>query len=175
MSNLRIRYATEEDKELIADMSRETFFQTFAPFNSKADMDSFMTERFTREALMEEVGLPENIFFLAYHDDLPAGYVRLREGSENGTFNDIPSIEIARIYAAAEFIGKGVGSFLMEECIRVARERKKQILWLGVWEKNDRAIKFYTKWGFEKYGEHIFMLGNDAQTDWLMKRSLSGL
>jgi ribosomal protein S18 acetylase RimI-like enzyme len=81
-------------------------------------------------------------------------------------------MEIARIYAVSSSIGKGVGSQLMTECLRAARERGKQLVWLGVWEKNERAIQFYTRWGFEKFGEHVFMLGNDAQTDFLMKKLL---
>ena len=82
------------------------------------------------------------------------------------------SIEIARIYAATNAIGKGVGKTLMQKCIEIAQEKKKDVLWLGVWEKNNRAIDFYIKWGFEKFSTHIFMLGDDPQTDWLMKKEL---
>jgi ribosomal protein S18 acetylase RimI-like enzyme len=69
-------------------------------------------------------------------------------------------------------IGKGIGKALMLKCIEIAREKKSDVLWLGVWENNQRAIDFYTKWGFEKFSTHIFMLGDDPQTDWLMKKEL---
>lgn len=82
------------------------------------------------------------------------------------------TIEIARIYATTNSIGKGVGKALMQESIKMATEKKKQVVWLGVWEKNQRAIEFYTRWGFEKFSTHIFMLGDDPQTDWLMKKEL---
>lgn len=172
MSNITIRYANPADAELIADMSRTTFYETFAPSNSKENMDRFMNEQFTREALMKEVGAEGNIFFLAYNIDEPVGYVRMRDDEKKEKENGLPSIEIARIYAVSSAIGKGVGSILMQECLRVAVERHKKLIWLGVWEKNERAIQFYSKWGFKKFDEHIFRLGDDAQTDWLMRKTL---
>lgn len=170
--HVTVREATIDDAALIADMSRETFYETFAADNSKEDMNKFMTEQFTREALIEEVGSPGNIFLLAYADDEPAGYARLREKSDK-LFNYRPTLEVARIYAATKLIGKGIGRQLMEASIAYAKRLKKEIIWLGVWEKNIRAIAFYEKFGFEKFAEHDFVLGNDIQKDWLMKKDLS--
>jgi ribosomal protein S18 acetylase RimI-like enzyme len=153
-------------------MSRQTFYDTFATSNTKEDMDKFMSEQFGRETLIKEVGAPGNLFLLAYDGDEPLGYVRIREGEKRPEFNNHSSIEIARIYATQPSIGKGVGKVLMEECIRIAKEMNRDIIWLGVWEKNHRAIEFYRKWGFEKFAEHDFLLGNDVQTDWLMSRRL---
>ena len=83
------------------------------------------------------------------------------------------AIEIARIYAVQTSIGKGVGSALMREKYRDCPCKKVIILvWLGVWEHNRRAIDFYTRWGFEKFAEHDFILGNDVQKDWLMKKQI---
>ena len=172
MATITLRYATEKDAELIADLSRETFFQTFAAENSKEDMDKFMNEQFTREALIKEVTTPGNIFLLAMEDDVPAGYARLRENNNPPELKVGHAIELARLYAASHSIGKGTGAALMQKCIEVAREKKFGVIWLGVWEHNERAIRFYTKWGFEKFGTHPFVLGNDRQTDWLMKKNL---
>lgn len=169
---LNIKMATNADAELIADMSRKTFYETFVSQNTKENMDKFMNESFTKEALMEEVGEPGNIFLLAYDEKEPAGYVRMRENNNPPELGNRNSIEIARIYAATNAIGKGVGKTLMQKCIEIAQEKKKDVLWLGVWEKNNRAIDFYIKWGFEKFSTHIFMLGDDPQTDWLMKKEL---
>ena len=168
---ITIREATGEDAALIADLSRQTFYDTFAPDNNKADMDKFMNEQFTREALVEEVGSPGNYFLLAYNGNEVAGYARLRERSDR-MFNHRPSLEIARIYAATHMIGKGVGRQLMEASIAYARKLQKEIIWLGVWERNQRAIDFYRKFGFEKFSENDFVLGNDIQKDWLMKKDL---
>jgi ribosomal protein S18 acetylase RimI-like enzyme len=135
-------------------------------------MDKFMNEQFTRSRLMEEVTAPDNIFIIAEINDEIAGYARMRESAPLPELDDLPSIEIVRIYAVQSGIGRGIGSALMKKCIDIAYEIGKRIIWLGVWEKNERAINFYIKWGFEKFGEHDFVLGNDVQRDWMMKRML---
>jgi ribosomal protein S18 acetylase RimI-like enzyme len=118
------------------------------------------------------VGQDRNIFLLAYDGKEPVGYVRLRENNIPPSLGTDRAIEIARIYALQSSIGKGVGSALMQECIDIAREKQHHTLWLGVWEHNQRAIAFYTKWGFKKFSEHDFILGNDVQKDWLMKKNI---
>ena len=167
------RYATIADAELIADMSRQTFYETFASKNTDEDINKFMNEQFTKEALMKEAGTDDAIFFLAYDGEEPVGYARLRKGEKRPEFAGKNSIEIARIYAVQSSIGKGVGKALMKICLDVAAEQNKEVIWLGVWEKNMKAIAFYTKFGFEKFSEHEFLLGNDLQTDWLMMKSLN--
>lgn len=170
---LTIRLATPSDAELIADLSRTTFYDTFIDDNAKEDMDKFMDEVFTKDALMKEVGAANNIFLLAEDEGKAVGYVRIRENNippELGTTN---ALEIARLYAAKESIGKGVGKALMQACVNIAMIQKANTLWLGVWEKNERAIRFYKQWGFEKFADTVFKLGNDVQNDWLMKKTLS--
>lgn len=169
---ITVREAHIEDAALIADLSRQTFYDTFAADNNPADMQLFMDEQFTMESLIDEVGSPGNIFFLAFADDEVAGYVRLREKSEH-LLNYVPSLEIARLYAVTNMIGKGIGKQLMEASIACARKLHKEIIWLGVWEKNRRAIDFYERFGFEKFAEHDFILGKDVQKDWLMKKHLA--
>jgi diamine N-acetyltransferase len=171
--NISTRYATIEDAEMIADLSRETFYDTFAAQNSAEDMDIFMNQVFTKEKLIEEVGEERHIFIIAETSDRVVGYAKLREGNNHEGLGDLPAIEISRIYSIKDVIGKGVGSTLMAECIRAAHEIGKRIIWLGVWEKNESAIRFYERWGFEKFAEHEFVLGNDIQTDWLMKKLIS--
>jgi ribosomal protein S18 acetylase RimI-like enzyme len=172
MPELFIRFATAEDAELIADLSRKTFYETFGSVNTKENMEKFMNEQFTREKLIKEVTEPGNTFLLAFDGEVPVGYVRMREGKKFPEFEDKDSIEIARIYAVNTYIGTGVGQQMMRQCIFIAKELKKEILWLGVWEKNSRAIAFYTKWEFEKFAEHDFLLGDDLQKDWLLMKKL---
>lgn len=171
--SLTLRSATTQDAELIADISRKTFYDTFAQDNTEADMQKFLGEQFTKGRLMLEVGEPQNDFFLAYVDDKVAGYLKLRDGKVPAELKDVPSLEVARLYVLQEFLGKGVGAFLMNVAINTALEKGKEILWLGVWEKNERAIAFYTRYGFQKFGEWDFLLGNDLQKDWLMKKALT--
>ena len=169
---ITIRHANKQDAELIADMSRQTFYDTFADVNTKENMDKFMNEQFTFEKLINEVGTPGNIFLLAYDGDQPVGYVRIRENNNPPSLGSHNAIEIARIYATSNAIGKGIGKALMQKAIEIAQAGKREFAWLGVWEKNQRAIDFYIKWGFEKFDEHDFILGDDVQKDWLMKKPL---
>ena len=169
---ITIRPAIYQDAELIADLSRETFHDTFASQNSSENMEKFMQNQFAKDKLMEELHERENLFFVAYYGDEIAGYLKLRDGKNPDQLQKVPAIEIVRIYSRTPMIGKGIGRALMQTSIDTAIERNKDVIWLGVWEKNQRAIDFYAKWGFEKFGEHDFILGNDVQTDWLMKKDL---
>ena len=169
---IQIRQATVEDAAMIADMSRRTFYDSFAAQNTPEDIAQYMGTQFTREALMAEVGMPGNIFLLAYLGADPVGYTRLLEHEAPPEMGQGPAIEIVRLYAEQAAIGKGVGSALMRSAIDLGREKGKEWIWLGVWEHNLRAIAFYTKWGFEKFGEHPFILGSDTQTDWWMRKKL---
>jgi diamine N-acetyltransferase len=170
LTTISVRYASVNDAALIADLSRTTFYDSFGAANTKENMDKFMNEQFTREALINEVAQPGNIFLLADYRGEPGGYARLREDNNPPELTGMSTLEIARIYSLKELIGHGIGPSLMKRSIEIAAELKKQYIWLGVWEKNDRAISFYKKWGFEKFGDHPFIVGNDVQTDWLMKR-----
>jgi len=171
-STVQIRLATAEDAALVADMSRRTFYDSFASQNTPEDIAEYMDKQFSRESLMAEVGMPGNTFLLAYLQRQPVGYVRLLEHDPPPDIGDGPAIEIVRIYAEQSAIGKGVGAALMSASLDLAREKEKKWIWLGVWEHNHRAIAFYTKWGFEKFGDHPFILGSDVQTDWWMRRRL---
>ena len=173
MAGTAIRIANKEDAELIANISRLTFFETFAAENTKENMNKFMSEQFSKEKLMAEVGAPGNIFLLAIDEEGPVGYVRMKETEHNESLGAVPAIEISRIYAMPHKIGKGVGPLLMQACIDMAKKMNKKIIWLAVWEKNQKGISFYKKWGFERFGEHDFILGDDVQLDWLMKKDLS--
>jgi ribosomal protein S18 acetylase RimI-like enzyme len=170
--NIIIKIADKTEATLIAELSQQTFYDSFAMFNTKENMDKFMNEQFTKEALMAEVGAPGNIFLLAYFAGEALGYACMRKSENPQELGDISAIEIARIYAVQKAIGKGVGRLLIERCIEIAKEKNEKVIWLGVWEHNPRAIAFYLKWGFEKFGEHPFMLGDDRQTDWMMKKNL---
>lgn len=169
---LVIREATVADARLIADISHQTFYDTFAVHNSKEDMDKFLNQQFTKGKLIMEVGAKGNIFLLAYNEDLVAGYVKLRDERIPLSMGNVTALEVARLYAMTHQIGTGVGSLLMKSSIDIAQQLNKEWLWLGVWEKNQRAIDFYTKWGFKKFDETDFLLGDDLQRDWLMKRKV---
>jgi ribosomal protein S18 acetylase RimI-like enzyme len=172
LSFVNILVANAVDAEMIADLSYRTFYDAFGPFNTKENMDKFIRNDFNRKKLISQISEPGNIFLLAYQHDELTGYVRLFESHNPPELGETDAIEISRIYVENKITSKGIGSALMQKCIDVAQEKNKKIIWLGVWEHNARAIAFYKKWGFEIFGDHIFMLGDDAQTDVLMKKNL---
>ncbi len=167
-----VREAGAKDAGLIADISRQTFHESFASENTRENMNKFMNEQFTRDKLMAETKDPGNLFLLAFMDKDPVGYCKLRDWKGPNEQEDVSAIEIARIYVVQKKIRCGIGKLLMQNCIEIGREKGRQVIWLGVWERNVKSIDFYTKWGFKKFSKHIFMLGDEPQTDWLMKKSL---
>ena len=170
MPEITIRLAEEMDAHLVADLSRQTFYEAFASQNTTENMDKFMNEQFTRQKLIDEVKEPWLIFFLAFIENQPVGYVKMRDAAVPLDLVNRSCIEIARIYSVQHSIGKGVGKKLMQACHDFAKQKQKEVLWLAVWEENHRAIDFYSKWGFEKFGVQDFILGDDVQRDWLMKK-----
>ncbi|HEV3414146.1 MAG TPA: GNAT family N-acetyltransferase [Puia sp.] len=170
---VHIGIAARKEAELIADLSRRTFVDTFAPHNTPKNMDLFLNTQFTHKQLMDQVGAPGNTFLLARLDGEAVGYARLFEGTElPRDISGTKAIEVARIYAAQHVIGKGVGKALMQASIDLACQKGKEWIWLGVWEHNHRAIAFYEKMGFAIFDRHIFLLGQDVQYDWCMRRKL---
>jgi GNAT superfamily N-acetyltransferase len=165
-----IRVAGPEDAELVAEVSRRTFYDSFARYNTEENMRMYLDEQFPKARQMAEVGRPGRVFLLAYYGEEPAGYASLRLGEPPYGLQDEPAIEIVQLYSEQKMIGKGIGPALMQACIDTARLQDCDWIWLGVWEHNDRAKAFYAKWGFEKFGHHIFFVGLDAQTDWWMRR-----
>lgn len=168
---------TNEQKGLLADLSRQTFVDTFASYNKPEDMQLFLDKQFTREQLMAEPDEPDNYFFIAWQNGEPLGYMRLRfwQSQAYSCLPSAPTLEITRLYATQAAIGKGVGKAMMQFALDFAASKRVNQVWLGVWEHNERAIRFYQKWGFERKGEHPFLLGTDLQTDWLMVKELGDL
>jgi len=172
-TNVRLRVANVNDAEIVADLARKTFYESFAPHNTEENMRMYMEEQFTREMQMAEVGAPGRTFILAYVGDELAGFASLRVTSEKPRgLEGEKAIEIVQVYSEQRMIGKGIGPALMQACLDFAREQGYDWVWLGVWEHNLRAHTFYTKWGFERFGEHLFIVGLDPQTDWWMRKKL---
>lgn len=173
IKEVNIRYANENDSSMLAELGRKTFYDTFIEHNTAEDMAMYLSEHYSAEIQMSEIKDPNTIFLIAEINGMPVGYVKLKGQSKGvGVSGTIP-MEMQRIYSVQEYIGKGVGPELMKESIKEAKERGFDCLWLGVWEENERAIKFYEKWGFKKVGNYIFILGEDIQKDFTMELSLT--
>lgn len=166
---MNIRYANEDDAILLADMGRRTFYDTFAEQNTPEDMDLYLSATFSPEKQASEIKDPKSLFLILVVDDKAVGFARLMAYNTEEAISGARPMELQRIYVQQEHIGKGAGAELMKAAIRETKERGFDCLWLGVWEKNERAQKFYEKWGFKKVGVHAFMLGRDLQNDFIME------
>lgn len=170
--SITIRVASLDDVEAIISIGIRTFRDTFDEVNSPEVMIKYLNSTFTRKRIGEEILEKNAVFFLAEQESEVIGYARVRRSEKPDGVGDGEALEIERLYADKKFIGKRVGYLLMSECLQFARDNNYQWVWLGVWEHNERAIGFYKRWGFERFGDHIFMLGSDPQTDWLMKKNM---
>lgn len=169
-----IRQASEEDAKPLTDLAYTTFWDAFAhhPKNAPDDLNHYMRQAFNQDQIEVELADPRSIFLIAEIDGKPAGYSKLIVDSiETGITASRP-IELSRLYSHQEFLGKGVGQNLMDECFLRARADGYDVMWLGVWEYNPRAQRFYEKNGFRVVGRHTFQLGSDPQTDLLMQKVL---
>jgi diamine N-acetyltransferase len=166
------RLATLDDIDTLVKISVKTFRDTFAEANTKEDMKLYIANAFSRDQLINEINDPASTFILALDGETVVGYAKLKAEKNRSELNGDDGLEIERIYTLREYLGKKVGKLLMQTCLDIASERGYKLVWLGVWEYNPRAIAFYEKWGFKKFGSHSFLLGNDLQTDLLMKKKL---
>ena len=168
-----LKKCTMDDFEILRELSIKTYYETFAHLNTPEDMQAYLDEAFEINKFRGELNNPDCDFFLLYFKDTLAGYLKLNEAPSQTDINDSSALEIERIYVVSEFQAKGLGRYLMEQAIAMAIERKKKYAWLGVWEKNETAIRFYKKNGFYEIGTHTFVMGEDVQTDYVMRKDLS--
>ncbi len=169
---MNIRYGTTDDAEMLSELGARTFFDTFAKDNTPENMAVHLKKSFAPEIQLAELSDPDNIFLIVEDDGKPVGYAQLTLVSQEEFLTGTNPLEIRRIYASQEYLGKGVGKELMQAAIREAKQRGCDSVWLGVWEKNPRAIEFYKKWGFKEVGTHIFSVGDDPQRDFVMELTL---
>jgi GNAT superfamily N-acetyltransferase len=167
-----IRHAEADDAGLLAELGARLFTETFVAHNTPEDMAAYLAASFGHAQQAAELSDPRSTFLIAGIDGLAVGYAKLYSGAAPDEVAAEKPIELVRLYAAREWLGRGVGGALMRVCINEARQGGYRTLWLGVWEHNNRARTFYRKWNFREVGKHIFQLGDDSQTDILMERSI---
>lgn len=171
---IEIRQAGTNDTDALTNLSYTTFWDAFAhhPKNAPNDLAHYMRQAFSLEQLTKELAESKSIFLIAEIDGELAGYAKLLlDNIEPGIAAEKP-IELCRLYSHQKFLGKGVGQTLMDACFEKAQENDCDVMWLGVWEFNPRAQRFYAKNGFHEVGKHTFQLGSDPQTDLLMQRQI---
>jgi Acetyltransferases len=173
MSTICIKSASVKDIAALQQISRQTFYETFSAYNTKEDMQKYLDENLSAEQLSVELNQKESEFYFALVKEQVIGYLKLNFGQSQTEIREGNGLEIERIYVLREFHGKNIGQKLYEKAIEVATEKRVDYVWLGVWEENRRALRFYRKNGFVAFDKHIFKLGNDVQTDIMMKRRIN--
>lgn len=172
-NTIAVRKAELDDLAAVQAIARATFFETFAATNTEADMQHYLTETFSDAAVSAELSHPDSSFFIAWEDETPIGYLKINTGPAQTEPQGDTALEIERIYVRTAYHGKKVGQLLYEQALAIAHQQNKTQLWLGVWEENPKAIRFYEKNGFVAFDKHGFQLGTDQQTDILMRKALA--
>jgi diamine N-acetyltransferase len=174
MESIKIRKVALQDIDQLQTIGRQTFVETFSSGNTEENMKKYLEEGFSIEKLREELDNQNSQFYFAELDNTIIGYLKLNTGESQTELKDKKALEIERIYVLKEFHGKKVGQVLYEKAMEMARQINADYVWLGVWEENPRAINFYKKNGFVEFDKHVFKLGNDEQTDIMMKLPMKG-
>jgi len=156
----------------LQEIGKQTFYETFSSENSEENMMNYLEDEFSIEKLQTQLNNQNSEFYFAILNNKTIGYLKLNFGQSQTELKDNKALEIERIYVLKEFHGKKVGQLLYNKAIQIAKEKNADYVWLGVWEENTRAINFYKKNGFIEFDKHIFKLGNDEQTDLMMKLHL---
>jgi diamine N-acetyltransferase len=161
-----------EDLQQLLSFSRRTFYTTFGDQNTPENMQLYDKEHFSENQMRSELLNPDSQFFFAKLGEEILGYIKINRGSAQTVLPNEEGIEIERIYVSLEAKGRGIGKSLIQKTVTLAKNTGAKYIWLGVWEQNTNAIRFYEKTGFYRFDKHIFYLGNDPQTDLLMKLAL---
>ena len=172
MIDINIEAVSGNDVSQLQDISRQTFSETFSSSNTKENMDKYLEEGFSLTKLAEELADSNAEFYFSLYNNIIIGYLKLNFGNAQTELMDGKAMEIERIYVLKEYHGKNVGQILFGKAIAIASLHQCEYVWLGVWEENPRAINFYQKNGFVEFDKHIFKLGDDEQTDIMMKLQL---
>ena len=169
---VQTRKAKFQNVENLLILAIKIFKETFESQNNPDDFKKYLDEAFNLEQFKKEFNEAGSQFFEVVEDEVLIGYARIRENKEADLFLGKSHVELQRIYIDAPWQGKGIASQLLKACEDHAQNSGKEWIWLGVWEHNPKAQHFYKKYGYEKFSEHQFMVGNDEQTDWLMRKRL---
>jgi ribosomal protein S18 acetylase RimI-like enzyme len=167
-----VREACPADATMLAQIGARTFIQAFGAANTPEDLADYIKSSFSRDIQAEELAREDTLFLVASWNDRTAGYAKLRMADSPAFLTATNPVELERFYVDEKWHGKGVSHVLMRDLVARSVSRGHDVIWLGVWERNDRAIAFYCKWGFEIVGKKEFRLGSDVQSDFVMRLTL---
>ncbi|SHG28826.1 Ribosomal protein S18 acetylase RimI [Flavobacterium micromati] len=172
MNTIKISRITIKDLLLLRKISIQTFTETFTATNSAENLAAYVQDKLNLEQLTFEISNPNSQFYIAYANDEAVGYIKLNFDDAQTERIAGNTLEVHRIYVSQAFHGKKIGQLLLDKALQIGKDSGVGSIWLGVWEENHKAIQFYTKNGFVIFDKHDFMMGNDKQTDLLMKLNI---
>ncbi|MGO4889509.1 GNAT family N-acetyltransferase [Anaerobacillus sp. MEB173] len=170
---VKIKKCNIEDLLILQEISFETFNETFKDQNSPENMKAYLDRAFTLKQLKKELSNIDSEFFFVYVNNEVAGYLKVNTNDAQSEEMGEEALEIERIYIKSNFQKHGLGKYLLNKAIEKAMEHNKKKIWLGVWEKNENAMAFYKKMGFDQTGSHSFYMGDEEQTDFIMTKTLT--
>ncbi|WP_409296493.1 GNAT family N-acetyltransferase [Peribacillus sp. SCS-26] len=169
---IQVKKCTLEYLHTLQEISCETFQDTFGHQNSPQNMKAYLEKSFNLKQIEKELSDRSSAFYFAYVDDELAGYLKVNAGEAQTEDMGDESLEIERIYIKQPFQRQGIGRYLINKAEEMALEQNKKNIWLGVWEKNEKAIAAYNRLGFIKTGAHSFYMGDEEQTDFILTKAL---
>ncbi|MEM1259176.1 MAG: GNAT family N-acetyltransferase [Bacteroidota bacterium] len=169
---ITFRKCDVKDIDQLQELSITTFTQAFESQNNPKDFHAYVTEVFSEGQLLSELNDPNTSFYFVTNRGTSVGYFKTNIFDAQSELQEPNGMELERIYVKSLFQGKGVGLKILSFVEALAQKEGKAYLWLGVWEHNPKAIRFYERHGFVKFDTHSFYIGNDKQTDWLLKKEL---
>lgn len=172
VTNINIRQALPADVDAIVSLGQKTFVETYGDTNNKQTVAAYVDKMFNHEKISAELITFGERFFIAYVGDLPVGFTKLSENKKPKGLNGKKKIQLERIYVLKEYQGFKIGTELIEKVLEVVKEEDYKIVWLSVWQKNNKAIQFYQSAGFVIYDTDVFQFGNEVHDDFLMKKEI---
>lgn len=175
MSNITIKPIGIDDVSVLKELCETTFRETFEHDNTEEQLQQFFDEAYAPDVLKAEIEDPEASTYFVMVDGKPVGYLKLNVGAAQTEHRLENAFEVQRIYILKEYQGLGLGKKIFEFALKEACRTTCDWVWLGVWERNYKAQNFYSKYGFVKFGEHSFPVGEKVDVDWLLKSDLKAL
>jgi ribosomal protein S18 acetylase RimI-like enzyme len=170
--NLSYKICTENELQMLVDISISTFISAFEKHNNPEDFKAYMKKAFSKGQLHKELLDANTKFYLVYYESNLVGYFKLNYNEAQTELLGNTSVEIERIYVLNQYQGRQIGQHMLLKIIELVKKELMTFIWLGVWEKNTSAIRFYERYGFVKFGSHPYYVGSDKQTDWMMRLDL---
>ncbi|KAG0749197.1 hypothetical protein G6F57_009714 [Rhizopus arrhizus] len=172
--SIKILQPDSSYSQVLSELGGRLFADTFGDDNPPEDMKAFLESTYTPEIQFKELNDPSIHTYMAFDEEnTPVAFCQLKESKDVYDFvGDPEAVELSRIYVDKRYAGKGIGKKLLAECLSKTRQLGKKTIWLGVWEFNPSAIKFYESQGFRKVGSHTFKVGNKLDTDEIMVKNL---